>query len=121
MSRVNGIALAAVMAFGGLASSASADSIIRRDVQVSYSDLNLSTEAGASTLLHRIDLAGREACGGSPFLDPMYKFMPDTVASAFNKCHHAAVAKAVAAVGSPILAQVYAEKGVPSFQRFADR
>ncbi|MBU6297290.1 MAG: UrcA family protein [Alphaproteobacteria bacterium] len=121
MSRVYGITLAAVMAFGALASSASADGTIRRDVQVNYGDLNLNTEAGASMLLHRIDLAGVKACGGSPFLHPMYSLIADAVTNEFNKCHHDAVARAVATVRSPLLTQIYAEKGETSFQRFADR
>lgn len=121
MSRVIGTTFAAVMALGVLGTSASADSLIRRDVQVFYGDLNISTEAGAGALLERIDHAALRACGGAPAFQPMYDIMPGAVIGEFNKCHRAAVAKAVASVGSPVLAHLYAQRGERPYQRFADR
>ena len=123
MSRKFGTTLAALAAFGALASSASAgDNVIRRDVQVSYSTSSITTEDGAKALLARIDLAARNACGGSPFFHPMYNIMPDAVTREFDKCYHDAVDKAVAEVNSPLLGRVYAEeKGDMPFKRIANR
>jgi UrcA family protein len=121
MSRIHGFTIAAVTALGILSLPASADSFVRRDVQVTYTNNSLATQTGAAALLDRIDHAAREACGGAPFLDPMYYMIPDAVTKEFATCHRNAVAKAVAAVGSPLLTHLYAEKGEPSFQRFADR
>lgn len=119
MSRVFGLTVAVAIAVAGLASSATAGDTIRRDVQVSYSDLNINTEAGAVALLDRINHAARQACGGSPFLHPMYNVAPAAVTADFAKCYHNAVAGAVASVGAPALSTVYARQGEPSFQRFA--
>jgi UrcA family protein len=119
MSRVFGLTVAVAMAVIGFASSASAGDTIQRDVQVSYSDLNIKTETGASVLLDRIYHAARQACGGSPFMHPMYNVMPSAVTADFAKCYHNAVVSAVDSVGSPVVAAVYARKGEPSFRRLA--
>jgi UrcA family protein len=71
-------------------------------VVVSYSDLDLSTTAGAQTLYTRISRAAREVC---PFEDAI-----DAPRIAKNHaCREAAIARAVSAVNSTQLAAVRTE------------
>jgi UrcA family protein len=71
-------------------------------VVVSYSDLDLSTTAGAQTLYTRISRAAREVC---PFEDAI-----DAPRVAKNHaCREAAIARAVSAVNSTQLAAVRTE------------
>lgn len=72
-------------------------------ITVSYADLNLDTEAGASVLLRRIEQAGREACG----FDRSAKGMVRHTARA---CYKKAVTRAVATVGAPVLTHMFAER-----------
>ncbi len=66
-------------------------------VTVKYSDLNIGSQAGAQVLLKRIDAAASTACGGAPDIRQL-----DQLAS-FEACRRPAVARAVAAVDSPML------------------
>lgn len=74
---------------------------LRRE-PVSYEDLDLSTHAGANTLMGRINAAARRVC--SP--DVTY---PDQLAdvSDHDRCISQAVDRAVADVDAPSLSDVY--------------
>ncbi len=57
-------ALASILAFGFAASSQAAFAQSQDEaINVSYADLNISTKAGAATLLHRIHNAADSICG----------------------------------------------------------
>jgi UrcA family protein len=69
-------------------------------VTVSYADLNLGSPAGAHALLKRIEAAADTACGGAPDIRRL-----DQLAS-YAACRRSAVARAVVAVGSPMLTAI---------------
>ena len=64
-------------------------------VRVYYGDLNLATDAGAQTLLIRLNSAGRQVCGG--------RSMPASAKlnAQHRACVRSKVAAAVAELGSP--------------------
>ena len=68
---------------------------------VRYSDLDLSTEAGAKALLTRIRRAANLVCNGNDWRAPM------TRSYGFRSCVQAAQSKAVADVGSPMVTALY--------------
>ena len=76
-------------------------------VSVKYADLNIGSQAGAHVLLKRIGAAANTACGGAPDIRQL-----DQLAS-FEACHRSAVARAVVAVGSPMLTAI-AHGGPPA-------
>ena len=63
--KITAIALSSVLALGfaSCGQAAYAQST-EYGVEVSYTDLNITTEAGAKTLLHRIHKAAEAYCGG---------------------------------------------------------
>lgn len=118
MSRLLALSFAA---FAALSSVAHAQpGMIRQDVQVTYGDLNISTEAGAHALLARIDSAAASACGSSPTFYSVYSTAPSLAMKVFAQCHNDAMARAVQSVNSPMLTQVYARNG-EEYRRFAGR
>lgn len=97
-----------------LASAAqAAPEMIRQDVTVAYSDLNLSTEAGARALVARLDAAAKQACGGAPFFSSVYQIAPALVVKEFNTCRINAVTAAVQKVNAPLVHKVYAYADKP--------
>jgi len=66
-------------------------------VSVKYGDLNVGSPADTHVLLKRIEAAAKTACGGAPDIRQL-----DQLAS-FEACRRSAVARAVVAVGSPML------------------
>jgi UrcA family protein len=121
MSRFFGISLAAVATFATLAQAQTGDRFIRRDVSVSYADLDLTTDRGAAIMLNRIKHAAVEACGGSPYFNSLYETAPGYVMTEFRKCHDNAVDKAVALLHSPALVRLYAESRGERFDQYAGR
>jgi UrcA family protein len=71
----------------------------RRAVIVRYNDLNLDSATGAGTLYRRIGSAARTVCGREEV---------SSLAEAlqFQRCYDSAVARAIAAVGSPMLSRL---------------
>ncbi len=71
-------------------------------VTVRYADLDLSTNAGATTLFHRIRGAAKGVCGtpGTSIVEQMD----------WRGCVDSAVSNAVAAVNSPMLTAVFTGK-----------
>ncbi len=70
-----------------------------RSVTVSFADLNLSTESGATTLLHRIRRAAKDACGEH---GPALVEIAD-----WQACVIGATDDAVRFVHSPLLSALY--------------
>ena len=66
-------------------------------VSVKYGDLNIGSPAGARLLLKRIEAAANTACGGAPDIRQLNQW------ASFEACRRSAVARAVVAVGSPML------------------
>jgi len=66
-------------------------------VTVKYSDLNVGSRPGAQMLLKRIEAAANTACGGAPDIRELNRL------AGFEACRRSAVARAVAAVDSPML------------------
>jgi len=94
------LAATAVLAVS-LAGMAHATTTVRRNMQqqvVSYGDLNLETEADASTLLKRIESAARKVCG----LDRV-TVLPLAMQYELQVCANEATARAVNDVNAPLL------------------
>ena len=103
----------ALVAAGLIAGAAHADSgLIRKDVQVSYHDLNLSTEAGARALLVRIELAANEACGNSPFFYSSYSLAPALADKEFATCRANAINSAVSSLKAPLVREIFANNSL---------
>jgi UrcA family protein len=75
-------------------------------VTVKYADLNIGSRADAQVLLKRIEAAANTACGGAPDIRRLDQW------TSFRACRRSAVARAVAAVESPMLTAL-AHGGAP--------
>ena len=69
-------------------------------VTVKYSDLNIGSRPGVQVLLERIEAAANTACGGAPDVRLLSRW------ASFKACRRSAVARAVVAIGSPMLTAV---------------
>lgn len=93
-------ALAAVAALT-VASSAAAepdDWGAPLSVTVRYGDLNLASDAGAKTMLARIEVAARRVCGQAPDLRDLGRV------AVYDHCRSDAVARTVRTLGEPLVA-----------------
>jgi UrcA family protein len=77
-------------------------------IAVSYNPLDLRNDAGARTMLKRLESAAYRVCGGDPRRQPAYKIMPKHVKAVITECREDAVARAVASVNEKTLWQVFA-------------
>lgn len=84
---------------------------ITRHALVNYSDLNLSREAGARELIHRLEAVAWRACGGSAASDDYRAW------ATHRACMKNAVNDAVANVDQPLVNRLY---GLPP-RRMADK
>ncbi len=78
-----------------------------KTVEVSYSDLDLESEAGARALLERLDAAAFKACGGDPKRHSAYKARPEVTVEIFETCRKDAVAAAVGRLDAPLVAKLH--------------
>lgn len=87
-----------------LAPAAMAEPDVVRPVSatVSYADLDLSTDAGARTMLQRIRFTAREMCGSEPVHSPLTPRAP----TQFRNCVIDAVDSAVAGLGATLVASL---------------
>jgi UrcA family protein len=101
-SSIRSIVLLSVLGLLGSAQALAAPPAAAPSVTVGYSDLDLSTAAGAHTLYHRIKGAARDVCGseGRSVLE----------VSLWRSCVQGAIANAVGAVDSPLVTSVYSGK-----------
>lgn len=106
MLKFVGTALTAAALIAGIA-QAGDDLMIRKDVAVTYSDLDVSTEAGARALLSRIEKAAAEACGKSPFYYSSYSIAPSLASKQFDECRTNAINSAVKSVKAPKVQQIF--------------
>jgi UrcA family protein len=111
MLRVLGISLAAMTVLASAANAGQDYNTIRQDVSVGYGDLNLSTEAGAHTMLIRINQAAQKACGGAPIFYGTYNVAPELARKDFATCQTNAVSAAVKMLNAPLVMRLYAQNG----------
>lgn len=78
-----------------------------RNVGVSYSDLDIETEAGARELLRRLEAAAFEACGGDPERHSSYRRMPEVTRKTFETCRKEAIEAAVGRLDAPLVAKLH--------------
>lgn len=97
-------ALAAFAVFTMPAPHADAAQPERHAVKVAYGDLNLDSEAGARTMLNRLERAASNACG---FEATARGF----ASSRQRKCADRAVARAVERLGVPAVSAIHASRG----------
>ncbi len=112
---------AVVLAVGSLAlaPAAMAEPDVVRPVSatVSYADLDLSTEAGARTMLQRIRSTAREACGPEPVHSPLTPRAP----TQFRNCVFEAVDSGVANLGAPLVTALNNEEAEKALTVLASR
>ena len=116
MLRVLGISLAVMTVLGSVAHAGPEYGVIRKDVAVRFGDLNLSTEAGARSMLIRIDQAARKACGGAPFFYGTYDIAPGLARKDFAACQANAVSTAIRSLNAPLVMRIYAQNGDESLR-----
>lgn len=101
----------------GAVETAAAQSVLRehadrRDMVVSYRDLDLSDARDAAILLNRIDKAAEAACGGRPWLaDPFNEDVSSSMRETYRHCHADAMARAVEKVDAPLVKQLNQPSG----------
>ena len=111
MTRTTTFTLALLAALAAISPSqaAGASGEVRQTV-VSYSDLDLSGQAGANVLIDRLEAASRAVCGGAPFIRDL-NAMHD-----YKVCVKNAMDHAVAAIKAPLVAQIYGQPGLATDQ-----
>jgi len=75
----------------------------RNAVVVRYADLDLTSEAGASVLLRRIDRAARQVCGMDRDVRGIFRLQQ-------RACHTETLSESVAKVDAPLVTQMYAQQ-----------
>jgi UrcA family protein len=107
---VVGAGISAAIALAALAGSAAAQSVgsdAPISVKVGYGDLNLASEAGASTMLVRIQSAASRACGEAPDLRDLGRV------AIYDHCRAEAISRAVRMLGSPLVTSLAREPASP--------
>lgn len=91
------------------AQHASAESELKdfRSITVSYSDLDLTKQAGIETLYQRINWAARAACGPAS-LHKYDAFLSSR--KAWRECVDRAIADAVGSIDEPMLTALHTER-----------
>jgi UrcA family protein len=98
-------AMLAAFSFGAHADTSSPGTIIRGCSVVYYGDLNIETEPDAGTMLQRIELAAKKACGGHPTFSTYTGSLDHT----FEECRGEAVQRTVKQLGAPMVTRIYSE------------
>jgi UrcA family protein len=98
-------ALLSVLSIAANAVASSPGTAIRGRSVVYYGDLNIETEADARTMLRRIELAAKRACGGHPTFSTYTGSLDHT----FEECRGEAVERTVKQLCAPMLTRVYSE------------
>lgn len=106
MLKIVGTALTAAALLVGAAHAQG--EMIRKDVQVSYRDLDLSTDTGARALLVRIETAASQACGSTPYFYNSYSVAPELASKEFATCRANAITSAVNSLHAPLVQKLFA-------------
>jgi len=72
-----------------------------RSITVTFSDLNLESDAGARVLLRRIRNAASKICGGAPPAFELWKLQP------YRDCVNDATRRAVMDLNRPLITSLY--------------
>jgi UrcA family protein len=94
------VALVAVLVLGATRALAGPEAVY--SIKVGYSDLDLNTQAGATTLYDRIRGAARQVCG--------YEGQTFTDQALWRSCFNGAISDAVATVNNPRLTALHQGK-----------
>lgn len=86
----------------GSAAAAPTQSIVERQVVVSYGDLDPAVPHDAAILRERIAQAAMRACGGKPDFATYYRDAPRFAQKNFEKCRQAAFADALARIETQV-------------------
>ena len=120
MSAKSTIASLAVLAALGLAPATHASPAVdgtsdpaAMTVKVSFADLELSSPAGAKSVLNRIHAAAKTVCGGEPDIRLLER------SAIYHSCMKATVERAVASLDSPAVTALNA--GEPGATMVANR
>lgn len=103
---IGGLA-ALCLTIGAQQASAEAEFEDFRSITISYSDLDLTRQAGIETLYKRISSAARAACGPAS-LHKYDAFLSSR--KAWRECVDRAIANAVAEIGEPKLTALHVER-----------
>jgi UrcA family protein len=95
----------AALSFGAHADTSSQPVNITGTSAVYYGDLNLALPQDAKTMLERIELAARKACGGHP----TFSSITGRLDSTFQDCRNEAVARTVEQLGALLVTRIYSE------------
>jgi UrcA family protein len=83
--------------------------LTRGDVLVRYDDLDLSRDADARVMLHRLDAAADQACGGRPSLRGSRPGLETFLFEDFRDCREATLANTITSLRAPAVTKLYAE------------
>jgi len=108
---------AIVLAVGSMSGVAQAQTSAKPAATVSYADLDLSSHEGARTLLKRINVAAKEACGPAPVMSPLTPAAPTFHA----RCITEAADQAVAEVNAPLVVALHTGVSQSAGELFAAR
>lgn len=96
-TRLTLTALAAIAALGFVSTAQAADDSSTVSVRVSYSDLNLSSPAGAQAVLRRITQAAKGICGAEPGINDLSSHQ------AYGRCVKQIVDHSVTSLDKPMV------------------
>lgn len=100
--------MTAALGIAGLSQQAGAQEVQTIQVVVPYHDLDLTSAAGAATMLTRIESAARTACGGEPAISPGSRLMLLQSRQAFSNCQQEAIESALAQLHAPEVDRAFA-------------
>jgi UrcA family protein len=114
MTRITACTFVAIafVAAAGFANAAESDRSAPQ-MTVSYADLDLSHAAGAQILLQRLSMASEQVCGGTPDQRNL------TMKSYYDACYGNAMRGAIAAVRSPLVAELHGNPALANAPRNA--
>lgn len=110
-SALRAAALASLLCVLGSVPALAVEANATHQLHVAYSDLNMNSVAGATTLYNRIRGAARFVCGdkGRRWEEQRH----------WNECYHEAIADAVTTVNSPLLTSLH--NGAANVSKIAAR
>jgi UrcA family protein len=115
MKQLLSIAAVSFLVFVIVAPGASAQAPGENSLPVTYTDLDISTTAGASVILARIEHAANQVCGGQPDIRDL------DARARFVACRTSAMSTAVASLHSPVVDRQYANSQDHTPDRLAQR
>lgn len=103
MNRISIAIGAGLIAAGAMfpASAQRSQANIVAHVRVPHHDLDLTSEAGARTMLERIDKAAAKACGGKPVAGMAMDEVAQAKKREYRRCKAAAMDKGISALAAP--------------------